>query len=85
MIAIRELAEAGALLVRTTEMSADVEAQVDAILRDVAARGDAAVQAYTERFDRRVPQNGSYELPRATWAAHAAAVALDPRRAGPAK
>lgn len=62
-------------------MSAEVESQVDTILRDVAARGDAAVQAYTEQFDRRSPQNGSYEVPRATWAAQADAVAPEVKAA----
>jgi histidinol dehydrogenase len=34
------------------EASADVEATVRAIVADVAARGDAAVEDYTKRFDR---------------------------------
>src|ERR1700728_3953119 len=34
------------------EASADVDAAVRAIVADVAARGDAAVKAYTQKFDR---------------------------------
>ena len=37
---------------RGEEVSAEVEATVKAIIADVRARGDAAVCAYTERFDR---------------------------------
>ncbi|SDR60528.1 histidinol dehydrogenase [Rhizobiales bacterium GAS113] len=41
-----------ALIAMKREASEDVEAVVAAILRDVAARGDAAVIEYTRRFDR---------------------------------
>ena len=57
-------AEAAALLVRSTRMAGDVDAQVAAILDDVRARGDAAVEDYTRRFDGREPRAGTYELTR---------------------
>ena len=41
-----------ALIAMKREASQDVEAVVDAILRDVSARGDAALIDYTRRFDR---------------------------------
>ena len=41
-----------ALIDMKREASQDVEAVVDAILRDVSARGDAALIDYTRRFDR---------------------------------
>ena len=41
-----------ALLDQKRETDADVDGAVAAILADVAARGDAAVIALTERFDR---------------------------------
>ena len=40
-----------ALLSRDIQAEEDVSAAVDAILRDVRARGDAAVRAYTEQFN----------------------------------
>lgn len=41
-----------AFLGRKREVSEDVDAAVRAILQDVRARGDAALIAYTERFDK---------------------------------
>src|ERR1700732_1502333 len=41
-----------ALLDAKRETSADVEAAVRAIVSDVAARGDAALKEYTQKFDR---------------------------------
>ncbi len=41
-----------ALLARKRESAPDVDAEVAAILADVAARGDAAVIEMTERWDR---------------------------------
>lgn len=58
MIRICALAEAGDLLARTAEMSAAVEASVEAIVRDVALRGDVAVEEYTRTFDGRAPRAG---------------------------
>ena len=43
--------EPGALLMRSMQ-SNDVSAAVSAIVQDVAERGDAALLAYAERFDR---------------------------------
>jgi histidinol dehydrogenase len=41
-----------ALLARKREVSEDVDADVRAIIRDVAERGDAALADYSRRFDR---------------------------------
>jgi len=41
-----------ALLAAKRESAADVDAAVAAIIEDVAARGDAALVEYTQRFDR---------------------------------
>jgi histidinol dehydrogenase len=41
-----------AFLVTKREGAADVEAAVRAIIADVAARGDAALVAFTRKFDR---------------------------------
>ncbi len=68
-------AEAEALLDRSTRMAAGVDDAVAAILADVRARRDVAVAEYTQRFDRRAPVDGSYELSRAHWADRAARVA----------
>ena len=43
--------EPGALLMRSMQ-SVDVSASVSAIVQDVAQRGDAALYAYAERFDK---------------------------------
>jgi histidinol dehydrogenase len=67
--------EAAALLDRSTRMAEGVDDQVAAIVADVRARRDAAVAEYTLRFDRREPLDGSYELSRERWDAHAARVA----------
>src|SRR5437016_1878141 len=42
----------GALLAAKRESAADVDDAVAAIIDDVAARGDAALVEYTNRFDR---------------------------------
>ena len=55
-------AAAEALLDRTTRFAGDLDEQVAAIVADVRTRGDAAVEAYTRRFDRREPTAGSYEV-----------------------
>jgi histidinol dehydrogenase len=79
------LAALARLLDRTTTTAAHVESAVAEILAAVRARGDEAVRAYTERFDRRSPgseasdsryEPGSYEIRRAVW--HAAADAVSP-------
>jgi histidinol dehydrogenase len=50
-----------------------VDAAVRAILADVRARGDAAVQHYTEQYDGRAPgPGGSYRLDPERWAELAA-------------
>nr|HEX4315736.1 histidinol dehydrogenase [Kofleriaceae bacterium] len=77
MIRIVARADAGALLVRSTEFG-DVDVQVAAIIADVRARGDDAVADYTRRFDRREPP---YEVSRERRAAAAATVAPDVRDA----
>src|SRR5438046_10492521 len=53
-------------------MGEGIDDAVAAILRDVRARGDAAVAHYTRRFDGREPP---YEVTRERWEALAAAVA----------
>jgi len=63
-----------ALLDRSTRMAEGVDAAVAAIIADVRARRDAAVAEYTQRFDKREPVAGSYELSRERWDARAAAV-----------
>jgi histidinol dehydrogenase len=67
--------DAEALLVRSTRMAAGVDDAVAAIVADVRARRDAAVAEYTQRFDKRAPIDGSYELSRERWDARAAVVA----------
>ena len=48
---------------RSTTFAREVEDAVHAIVADVRTRGDAAVRAYTERFDGRGPgPDGSYEV-----------------------
>ncbi len=69
-----------ALLDRSTTFAPEVEAAVHAIVDDVRARGDTAVCEYTERFDHRTPDNGSFEIGRETWHRRAA-VSDDVRRA----
>jgi histidinol dehydrogenase len=54
--------EAEALLDRTTQFAGGIDEQVAAIIADVRARGDAAVEDYTRRFDQRAPIDGSYEV-----------------------
>lgn len=65
----------------TTTASAEVERAVAEIVADVARRGDAAVQDYTERFDRRSPHSGSYEISKTRWQANAQQVSERVRRA----
>ena len=60
--------EAARLLVRSTRFDAGVDSSVASILDDVRARGDAAVEDYTRRFDHREPP---YEVARERWAARA--------------
>jgi histidinol dehydrogenase len=60
---------------RSTSFAPEVEAQVAAIVHAVRTRGDDAVREYTERFDRRSPVAGSYELARDEWERRAATVA----------
>lgn len=57
------------LMRRSTVFAPEVEAAVRDILDDVRGRGDQAVRELTERFDRRSPVGGSYEIPRERWAA----------------
>lgn len=57
-----------ALCTRTTTMDAKVEATVLSIVSDVRDRGDAAVRELTERFDKRSPVDGSYEIGKTRWA-----------------
>ncbi len=52
-----------ALLVRSTEPDGEVTAAVQAILADVAQRGDAALLEYTNRLDERVASLGDLEIP----------------------
>ncbi|HVV81606.1 MAG TPA: histidinol dehydrogenase [Kofleriaceae bacterium] len=60
---------------RSTRFSAEVEAQVAAIVEAVRTRGDRALGDYTARFDRRLPgKSGSYELEHDEWERRAAAV-----------
>ncbi len=73
--------EAAALLDRTTHFAGDLDAQVAAIVADVRARGDAAVEDYTRRFDGRAPSDGSYEVSIARREALAREVAADVRAA----
>src|SRR5689334_9839550 len=70
--------DAEALLDRSTLMGEGVDDAVAAILRDVRARGDAAVAEYTRRFDGREPP---YEVTKDRWEALAAQVAPRVREA----
>ena len=71
------------LLARLSDRSATVEATVEQAVREVIgevrARGDAAVRALTERFERRTLS--SLELSRETWEREAQRVAPGVRRA----
>jgi histidinol dehydrogenase len=59
-------ARLSALLAWEAEQDAEIERAVAAILRDVRARGDAAVLEYTRRFDRLdLTDARALELPRA--------------------
>jgi histidinol dehydrogenase len=62
---------------RGEEVSAEVEATVKAIIADVRARGDAAVCAYTERFDRLSLTPATLEVTAAEL--EAAFAAIDPQ------
>lgn len=62
---------------RGEEVSAEVEATVKTIIADVRARGDAAVCAYTERFDRLSLTPATLEVTAAEL--DAAVAAIDPQ------
>ena len=62
---------------RGEEVSAEVEAAVKEIVADVRARGDAAVCAYTERFDRLSLTSATLEVTAAE--IDAAMAAVDPQ------
>jgi len=64
-----------ALTRRTAELPAHVEAAAREVITEVRARGDQAVRAFTERFEKRTLT--ALELPRAEW--EAAAAGVDPR------
>ena len=53
----------GELLSRMGEPDAEVEREVAAIIRDVRARGDAALIEHTRRLDRRVVEAADLEIP----------------------
>ena len=61
----------GALLAARRESAADVDEAVAAIIDDVAARGDAALVRYTNRFDRVALTPGRLRLTQAEIAAGA--------------
>src|SRR6266513_727706 len=63
-----------ALLERMSLTPQAVERDVRAIIDEVRAHGDAAVRAYTERFEKRTLPH--LELSRAEWEAQAATVTL---------
>jgi histidinol dehydrogenase len=73
--------EAAALLDRSTRMAGTIDAEVAAILADVRLRGDEAVEEYTQRFDKRESDDGTYELARDRWDALAAQVSAPVRAA----
>jgi histidinol dehydrogenase len=58
-----------AFLATKRETSADVEAAVRAIIADVAARGDAALKGYTQKFDRVDLDRAGLKIPAAEVAA----------------
>ncbi len=60
-------AEAAAILDRSTRMAGEIDSQVAAILAEVRIRRDDAVADYTRRFDKREPNEGSYEVTRDQW------------------
>jgi len=64
-----------ALSRRTAELPASVETAARQVIAEVRAHGDAAVRAFTEKFEKRTL--ASLELPRAEW--EAAAARVDPR------
>jgi histidinol dehydrogenase len=64
---------------RTAEMPEAVEAAARAVVADVRQRGDAAVRALTQRFEKRTLDR--LELSRAEWEAAAATVAAPVREA----
>jgi histidinol dehydrogenase len=61
-----------ALAHRASESPEAIEQAARAVLREVRARGDAAVREFTRRFENRELQ--ALELPRETWVAQAATV-----------
>jgi len=73
--------EAAALLDRSTRMAGDIDAQVAAMLDDIRARRDEAVEEYTRKLDGREPEDESYELSAARRDELASAVAAPVREA----
>jgi histidinol dehydrogenase len=61
-----------ALAHRASEVPEAIEQAARTVLREVRARGDAAVREFTQRFENRTLT--ALELPRETWLAQAAAV-----------
>lgn len=54
---------------RGIDAGSETERSVAEIIAAVRARGDEAVCEFTQKFDKRSPEGGSYELPRARWQA----------------
>ncbi len=63
------------LVQRASAAGSEIEHSVRAIINDVRERGDAAVRAYTERWEQRML--GDLELPRLDWERQANQVAPD--------
>jgi histidinol dehydrogenase len=64
---------------RTAELPEEIERAARAVIAEVRARGDAAVRAFTEKFEKRTLE--SFELPRDQWNTAAAQVAPNVRAA----
>ncbi len=56
------------LCTRTTTMDPEVESTVQSIVSSVRQHGDSAVRELTEKFDKRSPVDGSYEISKQRWA-----------------
>lgn len=67
-----------ALASRTAALPESIEASARAVIAEVRARGDAAVRAFTERFENR--RLAALEVDRAQWLA--AAATIDPKVKG---
>jgi histidinol dehydrogenase len=65
----------GRLVRRATAGTSDVEHSVRGVIEDVRQRGDEAVRAFTERWEKR--KLGDLELPRLEWERQANQVAPD--------